>query len=791
MEQPTTGEITNVDTMQNGFYESWKKMIGKNDLEPVFWDTLKLCPKISIYALNQGLVKEVTPKQLEKGNIEITWKYNGLGLNFKLNPTQTAFLDTHGWLVFDPWTKWNIRSPENLMLEQEERSVYYQKIGGVPPEYDRYSYNTVFVTTDMMLHIYHKIFSNSLRFYEESKARTIVSELSTTMFTKFSNLYQQNKNSELAPYYAYAAAYRAVPYALLVPQHEITDLVDKKIQEGTADQMDLTDEEIKTLSIQKLASIQSQIPQDYQAAVKTTLESIFTASEDRGKDNLLITLAGANTSVMDIQQDYTQFTPRSHYTNSSLLKTYFMGMKRFMREKLYFRDSNQTKASLVMINNIKNDELTTFTQLYDFIQKLIGQDDDVNIKDIQLFIQNKWWTSDKNIIAWVNESIQSELKKVRPQKIISTHYETPDVQMVTEQEAKDEAAGFVFFGEKFTIDSWIFDRMTAGTAEKESTYKPSVQTSLIVPDGLINTWFIRELVDLWMQKAKNRYGVSETQVAGYNQAKQETQSGIFTHDFSVSTYHQWLDGLWWLLAISDTNRPYFMQDPLWKYKDLNTFQGNYTELKHDTLLYVKQAYAEMWNWGEDECSISINPPALPVPKWYIEPNVDLIDMLLTLTEQTKQFFGEDESFIEFTKFLTFAKSLAIKETKNEIIDDESYETLRLYYSTLLNILYPKKIIEGSKNDFISALIADIFTSEKNGPLYIATWRPLLLITNIKDANGSRAVIGPVYSTFEFYGSDNPVVSEKGRYTDDDRRGWLDAAKKDELYTLPLQKILQK
>jgi hypothetical protein len=95
-------------------------------------------------------------------------------------------------------------------------------------------------------------------------------------------------------------------------------------------------------------------------------------------------------------------------------------------------------------------------------------------------------------------------------------------------------------------------------------------------------------------------------------------------------------------------------------------------------------------------------------------------MLLTLTEQTKQFFGEDESFIEFTKFLTFAKSLAIKETKNEIIDDESYETLRLYYSTLLNILYPKKVIEGGKDDFISALIADIFTSEKNGPLYIAT-----------------------------------------------------------------------
>ena len=102
MEQPTTGEVTNIDTMQNGFHESWKKTIGKNDIEPVVWDALKTCPKISIYTQNEGLAKEVTPKQFEKGNIEITGKYDGPGLNFKLNPTQKTFLNTHGWLVFDP-----------------------------------------------------------------------------------------------------------------------------------------------------------------------------------------------------------------------------------------------------------------------------------------------------------------------------------------------------------------------------------------------------------------------------------------------------------------------------------------------------------------------------------------------------------------------------------------------------------------------------------------------------------------------------------------------------------------
>ena len=109
-----------------------------------------------------------------------------------------------------------------------------------------------------------------------------------------------------------------------------------------------------------------------------------------------------------------------------------------------------------------------------------------------------------NIIDSVSENTQSELKKLRPQRIVSTHYQTPEILSVTEQEAKDETAGFVFFGEKFTIDSWIFDRMTAGTAEKEFTYKPNVQTSLIVPDGLVNSGFIQE--------AQNKYKVTSTQI---------------------------------------------------------------------------------------------------------------------------------------------------------------------------------------------------------------------------------------------------------------------------------------
>lgn len=790
MEKPDMKEITNLESMQNGFQQPRKKIIGEKDIDPSRVETLKQCDTITL-TTSQWFNKKVSRNDLNKGNIEITGAYNWWWLSFSLTETQKSFLNDHGRLIFNPGENRNMRTADNPMLMQEERGLYYQKIGGLPQDYQRFSYNTIFVTTDMLLHFYHKIFSNALRFYEESTARTIMVDLSESMFSKFSNLYQQNKDTALAPYYAYATAYRAIPYTLLVPQDEVMVALDQKMQNSTSDETDLTNEEIKALSLQKLANIESKIPTFYQEAVKTTLQNIFAADQSREKDPLLITLAGTNSEAIDIQQDYTQFTPRSHYTKSSLLKTYFMGMKWFMREKLYFRDSEQTKASLVMINNIQNEELTSFSQLYDAIQKLIGEDDDVNIKDIQDFIQTAWWKSDMNIIDSVSENTQSELKKLRPQRIVSTHYQTPEILSVTEQEAKDETAGFVFFGEKFTIDSWIFDRMTAGTAEKEFTYKPNVQTSLIVPDGLVNSGFIQDLVDIWMQKAQNKYKVTSTQIDWYSKAKQEAQSGIFNHDFSRSTYHQWLNDLWWLFALSGNNLPYFMQDPLWKYKELNTFQWNYTELKHDTLLYVKQAYAEWGMWWEDECSVIINPPALPVPKGYVEPNIDLVDELLTLTEQTKQFFGDNASFEPFNDFLLFVKNMAIKESSNQIISDDDYETLRLYYDELMSILYPQKVIDGGDNDFISALIADIFTSEKNGPLYIANGRPYLLIANIKDANGARAVIWPVYSTFEFYGSDDAITGEKWRYTDEERRAWLDAAKQDEIITLPLQKILQK
>lgn len=271
-----------------------------------------------------------------------------------------------------------------------------------------------------------------------------------------------------------------------------------------------------------------------------------------------------------------------------------------MREKLFFTDKKIATAGLIMVNNIKNEELKQFNTFYNFIQKLIGEDDDVNITDIQKFITDQQWTSDSDILKNVNEKTQNTLMTLRPQRIMSVSYSTPTEKAITEQYAKDITAGFIFFGEKFTIDSRFFDQFTAGSAEKESESKPRVQSALMVADNLINMPITQKFAKLRLEKHQTEFDISPAQIAGYNKIKEGVSKNdiLTTFNFGATVYHTRLNILASLFINGGDNMPYFMEDALYQNKLLNTYLGSYTELKHDTLLYVKQAYAEMGNGGE-------------------------------------------------------------------------------------------------------------------------------------------------------------------------------------------------
>jgi Protein of unknown function (DUF3160) len=57
-------------------------------------------------------------------------------------------------------------------------------------------------------------------------------------------------------------------------------------------------------------------------------------------------------------------------------------------------------------------------------------------------------------------------------------------------------------------------------------------------------------------------------------------------------YNKWIE-LAKVTTIKPLRAPAYMNDENFINKTFNTVLGTYNELKHDTLLYVKQAYAEL------------------------------------------------------------------------------------------------------------------------------------------------------------------------------------------------------
>ncbi|MBO7505414.1 DUF3160 domain-containing protein [bacterium] len=77
------------------------------------------------------------------------------------------------------------------------------------------------ITNDLLLHSFHKLFDNTLKYYEETISRDTVKDLSQNLFEKFSNLAKSETDTELKETYEFLAAYWAVPAAILVEKEDL------------------------------------------------------------------------------------------------------------------------------------------------------------------------------------------------------------------------------------------------------------------------------------------------------------------------------------------------------------------------------------------------------------------------------------------------------------------------------------------------------------------------------------------------------------------------------------------
>lgn len=504
-----------------------------------------------------------------------------------------------------------------------EWSLYYGLVGGKSDPTQRYPYNSVYVTTDLLLHTYHKLFSNSLKYYEMKTARSQVADIAQESMQHFAQL-AKKASSDARAYYDYLTAYWSVAHIFLPSEEEYKtryDALQQQYWNSRGEQSqdfednDFTDHYLHQWIRERLEWTLKEYPTQYNDAVEKLVEEILAGKEERGRDHLAHAFSPQTDPKFVIVQDYTMFVPRGHYADNTLLKTYFFAMKWLMRHKMYARDPHMAKASLLLASHLPEKSSSQLKHLQTFVKTMIGADDDVTLEDLQKFLTTRSLKTPQAILNASTDGRAQDIAALRPQKIISTPYETVENSQVSEQEAKEMTAGFVFFGEKFAVDSWIADQLTAGPSEQESEYKPPVVSVYQLFDTLLTTDHWKSYAQHWLSSVQKQFKLTDTHLSSYPQVRDETKqemSGVLEHD-PKTLYTKRLEVMETTTVVPD-RAPIYMRGVNYLKKIFNTMLGTYTELKHDTILYVKQAFAELGAGGGAECDVLVEYDELPVPK---------------------------------------------------------------------------------------------------------------------------------------------------------------------------------
>ncbi|MEK7557191.1 MAG: DUF3160 domain-containing protein, partial [Patescibacteria group bacterium] len=269
--------------------------------------------------------------------------------------------------------------------------------------------------------------------------------------------------------------------------------------------------------------------------------------------------------------------------------------------------------------------------------------------------------------------------------------------------------------------------------------------------------------------------------------KQEMET--LDEDYWKSTAHG--TGLWTIQGLFEwfqgnrTKLPQFMQSLLWDAKTLMTASGFWTELRHATLLYAKQSFAELGGGGPDEC----DPRKVPEPpKAYIEPQPVAYDRLYYLARKTAagleaqglELNNLDRMRTAYIPLLELVRDYTGKELSNSQLTEQvvehrdpdpedpsktcvsysiegesEWEKLRWEMVNLMEQSLPDPV-EGvvlPAKDKRAALVADVHTGgDSANPrriLYEGTGVPRVIFVAVKDANGARLTTGFTYSHYEF------------------------------------------
>ncbi len=594
-------------------------------------------------------------------------------------------------------------------------------------ESNRYSYTPNFITTDSMLHNYHLMFDFLLKQLEEQKLAAELKQLNASMLSESLSQYNGLKGTEWENAAKRNVGFFAVGSKLLDPSVNIPSIVANEVN-------------------QELALVEA-----HQGIEKSPVMNIGS-----GQDTMIDTPQGQQP-LEALKEDYSQYIPRGHYDKTEQLKAYFKSMMWYGRLTFRLKNDDEIKSGILITLALnKEANQASWNKIYEPVNFFVGKSDDITyyqFKDLtgQIYGSNATLQSvstDKSKFT----SFVETTKTLEPPQINSMPIFNAEIQPDREKEIK----GFRFMGQRFTIDAAIFQRLiTREVGPKgESCTNAPFGYGRMLPKGLDIPSAMGSNEALNILKAQG-----ETQHACYseNMSKMQTYvSGLPTENWTQNLYWGWLYQLRPLLDVKQTGYPTFMQNSAWARKDLNTFLGSWSQLKHDTILYAKQVYAESGGGG----------PEKKDDRGYVEPNPYVYARLASLLKMTTGGLevrglltaSMKDNLSKMEQLAMWLKTISEKELNNENLTDADYELIRSYGGQLEHLWLEinkdePQYKELDQRDFLdqnpAAIVADVATDPAGQVLEVGTGKISEIYVVVPVDGKLRIAKGGVYSYYEF------------------------------------------
>lgn len=470
--------------------------------------------------------------------------------------------------------------------------------------------------------------------------------------------------------------------------------------------------------------------------------------------------------------DFSQFRPRGHYTKSEELKRYFRAMMWLGREDLSFHISDsfrETVAGFLMAASLeRGGALPKWEEIDRLIGFLIGAPDGAGPKELLALLGKLGYTDFADFVRRAHPAdtlARIGADKIGEQKIMSAIYlkqkDAPTFQLPKTAQ---------MMGQRFTLDSFLFHELTFDRTQ--GAVARMMPQPLDFPAAMGQPRAI-ELLKSDLERHRHQENLA---------ASIEYVRALPEPFWKENVYHGWLDALRELGATPPREAPGLLQTRAWAELKLHTQLGSWAQLRHDTILYTKQSYSTGVTC--EYCDVVVEPVPAFFGKLgsLCERTAGFLREPSEASKDAKGLLKRYEAhFTLFAQTLARLGSIAGKLQAGTPIDAQERTFLRGVMEIklksrgcggaeyFLSGWYPKLFPDAMESLAWDPTVADIHTmpTDEHGAtvgrvLHVGVGNVNLAAFLMKGHDGvTRAYLGPIFSYYEVQESNfNRLTDEK-------------------------------